>query len=246
MQAEHSNGTRKSRRKFIRLAAAVSLGVTAWTSLGYAQRQQPRQDPEEAWQAGAIRHAQAMRAFRDRDSGAQPTPSVIPKLGVAFDPSGLVATENASGSTATARNAFFQDLGSNGRTCVTCHQPQTGWSISAASVQARFYASEGADPLFRLVDGATCPSDDISTSAAKANAYSLLLQKGLIRIGLPLPVGAEYVIADVDDPYHCNTDPTTGLTSATSGIISVYRRPLPATNLGFLSGIMWDGPAEPR
>src|SRR5258706_3038503 len=35
--------------------------------------------------------------------------------------------------------------------------------------------------------------------------------------------------------------PATGLTSPTTGIVSVYRRPLPATNLGFLSAIMWDG-----
>ena len=33
----------------------------------------------------------------------------------------------------------------------------------------------------------------------------------------------------------------TGLTSPTAGIVSVYRRPLPSTNLGFLSTIMWDG-----
>jgi len=33
----------------------------------------------------------------------------------------------------------------------------------------------------------------------------------------------------------------TGLTSPTTGIVSIYRRPLPATNLGFLSTIMWDG-----
>ena len=33
----------------------------------------------------------------------------------------------------------------------------------------------------------------------------------------------------------------TGLTSPTTGIVSVYRRPLPSTNLGFLSTIMADG-----
>jgi cytochrome c peroxidase len=33
----------------------------------------------------------------------------------------------------------------------------------------------------------------------------------------------------------------TGLTSPTLGAVSVYRRPLPAANLGFLSTIMWDG-----
>ena len=50
----------------------------------------------------------------------------------------------------------------------------------------------------------------------------------------------------VTDPYGCNTNPVTGLTnfgpgSPTTGIVSVYRRPLPSTNLGFLTTIMWDG-----
>jgi cytochrome c peroxidase len=47
----------------------------------------------------------------------------------------------------------------------------------------------------------------------------------------------------VNDPYNCNTNPLTGLTGQASGIVSVYRRPLPSTNLGFVSqiAIMWDG-----
>src|SRR5262249_15395179 len=94
---------------------------------------------------------------------------------------------------------------------------------------------------FRLVDGATCPSDDVSSIGAKHRAYSLLLSKGLIRIGLPIPATAQFRIAAVDDPYNCNTNPVTGLTSPTAGFVSIYRRPLPATNLGFLSTIMWDG-----
>src|SRR5262249_37274368 len=87
----------------------------------------------------------------------------------------------------------------------------------------------------------------------KLKAYSLLLNKGLIRIGLPvlatipgssLPI--EYRVVSVSDPYGCNTNPTTGLTTfgianPTAGIVSVYRRPLPSTNLGFLTTIMWDG-----
>ena len=219
----------------------VAIAAVIVIALGITAVAKPTGNPETAWQARAIGHAQAMRAFRDRDSGAQPTPPVIPKLGVAFDVSGQIATENIAGATPTAKNAFFQDLGTNNRTCLTCHQPQDGWSVSAASVQARFYASQGADPIFRLVDGATCPNDDVSTPAAKADAYSLLLQRGLIRIGLPIPAGAEYTVTAVDDPYGCNTNPATGLTSANSGIVSVYRRPLPATNLGFLSAIMWDG-----
>ena len=45
----------------------------------------------------------------------------------------------------------------------------------------------------------------------------------------------------MSDSYHCTTNPATGLTSPTVGTVSVYRRPLPSTNLNFLSTIMWDG-----
>src|SRR5262249_24699067 len=69
------------------------------------------------------------------------------------------------------------------------------------------------------------------------------LDKGLIRIGLPLPSAPnlEFSVASVDDPHGCTTNPATGLTSPTTGIVSIYRRPLPSTNLGFLTAIMWDG-----
>ena len=59
-----------------------------------------------------------------------------------------------------------------------------------------------------------------------------MLNKGLIRVGLAVPAGAEFEIVDVDDPYHCGTPFTEA---------SMYRRPLPTTNLGFLSTVMWDG-----
>jgi hypothetical protein len=192
--------------------------------------------------AGEIAHAQKMRKlFPDIGVDAQPTPFVIPKLEIDLDPGGAIASFQPNGPTITAKNAFFQDLGTNRRTCFTCHEPQDGWSLSAQHAQERFYANTN-DPLFRLVDGATCPSDDVSTYKKKAKAYRLLLEKGLIRIGLPMPTdGLEFQIMDVDDPYGCNTNPTTGLTGSTTGVVSVYRRPLPAANLGFLSAIMWDG-----
>ena len=62
-----------------------------------------------------------------------------------------------------------------------------------------------------------------------------------MRIGLPVPANAEFQVSVVSDPYNCNTNPATGLLSPTSGIVSIYRRPLPSSNLGFLSAIMWDG-----
>jgi cytochrome c peroxidase len=173
--------------------------------------------------------------------GAQPTPPIIPKLAVDGDPSGHIATFQPGVATITANNAFFQNLGTNDRTCFTCHQGQTGWTVSAADVGVRFEESAGTDPIFRLVDGATCPTDDVSTLSAKRQAYKLLLEKGLIRIGLQLPPAAEFSVASVADPYGCTTNPATGLTSPTTGFMSMYRRPLPSTNLGFLTTIMWDG-----
>jgi hypothetical protein len=189
-----------------------------------------------AWATEAILAMQRMRAFHDVNTGTQSTPPVIGQNTTDADPSGTISTYQPNGSTPTS-NPFFQNLGTNGRTCFTCHQPETGWTVSAQSVQARFASSGVADPIFRLVDGATCPTDDPSAR----ESYSLLLSKGLIRIGLAIPANAEFQISVVNDPYNCNTNPVTGLTSSTSGIVSIYRRPLPSTNLGFLSTIMWDG-----
>jgi cytochrome c peroxidase len=202
-------------------------------------------DPSQSlnWQPGAIKHAQQMLTYTDSDHGAQPTPPIIPRFELDADPSGAVATFQPNGATITSNNAFFQNLGTNERTCFTCHQPATGWGISADSVKARFALSGGSDPIFRLVDGATCPTDNVSTFAAKLQSYKLLLAKGLIRIGLPLPAppALQFTVTNVADPYNCTTNPTTGLTSPTTGVMSMYRRPLPSTNLGFLSTIMWDG-----
>jgi cytochrome c peroxidase len=191
--------------------------------------------------AGEIAHAQKMGLlFRDPVSGNQATPPLIPQLEIDPDPSGLIATYQPAGPTVASTNPFFQNLGTNGRTCFTCHEPQDGWGLSAQHAQDRF-AADPADPLFRLVDGATCPSDDVSSFEAMVKAYSLVLSKGLIRIGLPMQSSMQFQILSVDDPYGCNTSSITGLTGAQSGTASLYRRPLPSTNLGFLSTIMWDG-----
>ncbi|MGE5321312.1 MAG: hypothetical protein ACM3SW_00520 [Actinomycetota bacterium] len=144
----------------------------------------------------------------------------------AKNPSGVAATLTTSGNF-DFNNPFFKSLGTNGRTCVTCHQPSEGWTVSAAGVQKRFRQSKGTDPIFRAVDGANCPNNATPGDAA---AFSQLLTKGLIRIDRPLPANAEFSIEVTSDPYNCST-PTD---------ISVYRRPLPTTNLKFLSAVMSD------
>jgi cytochrome c peroxidase len=198
------------------------------------------------WQKKALEHVARMRGFPDPDHAQPRPPTVIPEFKADPDPYGAIATLQPGGPTKTSQNAFFADLGTNDRTCFTCHQPQNGWSVSAQNVRDRFEDSDGKDPIFRLIDGANCPSANVTTLTNKRKAYSLLLKKGLIRIGLPVPDNAEYRIVSVNDPYGCNTDPVTGLTTIglanpTTGIVSVYRRPLPSTNLGYLTAIMWDG-----
>lgn len=130
---------------------------------------------------------------------------------------------------------FFQSLGTNGRSCATCHQASDAWGLSAAHAQAIFTATNGTDPLFRPVDGAVMPTADTSTVEAKRAAYSLLLNKGLIRVGMTVPVDAEFAVLAIDDPYN----------AATATQINCYRRPPPSTNLKFLTTVMWDGREMP-
>jgi cytochrome c peroxidase len=148
-------------------------------------------------------------------------------------------TDNATGQMATVStngaidlgNAFFQSLGTNGRSCGTCHLQSDGWGLSAAATQAVFASRGLTDPLFAAVDGANCPS---VTPAAGASGYSLMISHALVRVGLTVPAGAEFTIAPVRDPYGCALQ-------GTPAVASVYRRPLPTTNLRFLSAVMFDG-----
>jgi cytochrome c peroxidase len=199
-------------------------------------------DNERASVGSEVSHLfNAPHDFGAERQSSQPTPSIIPKDEFDLDGSGFIETYQPSGPTRTKTNAFFQDLGSNGRTCFSCHQPDQGWGVSAEAVRTRFLFSRGLDPIFRPVDGAVCPSANTSSFRARNEAYSLLLSKGLIRIPLPILPGGEFSITHVADPYNCNTSPIYGLTGPTAGMVSAYRRPLPTTNLRLLSTIMWDG-----
>src|SRR5690348_17240813 len=75
----------------------------------------------------------------------------IPNLLAYLDPSGAVQTFNQTGALNTA-SPFFQDLGTNDRTCATCHVASDGWTVTPAHILARFNATQGMDPIFRPVD----------------------------------------------------------------------------------------------
>jgi hypothetical protein len=149
---------------------------------------------------------------------------------------GSVTTLSLAGPTQTDDHPFFTALGSNGRACVSCHQPADGMSLSVATIKARWQQTGGNDPLFAAVDGSNCPS----LPQAQASSHSLLLERGLFRVFRPWPpkpsfagpVTPQFSIEVVRDPTGCNTDPRYGL-HARNPMISVYRRPRPATNLKF-------------
>lgn len=178
----------------------------------------------------SVSFALALGCAPEQDDPLATLGSVSSALSVANE-SGTSQTFTATGSVDTT-NDFFKSLGTNGRACVTCHDPGDNWTIVPAHLQQRFDATSGTDPVFRTNDGSTSPLADVSTVAARRSAYSMLLSKGLIRIGLSIPAGAEFDLLAVDDPY--------GYASATHGL-SLFRRPLPTTNLKFLSTVMWDG-----
>jgi len=200
------------------------------------------------------------------------TPATIPQFELFPDRAGLLGNYQPGGPTLTANNAFFQSLGTNGRSCLTCHQPSQAMSVSAAYVREVFAATGGHDPLFAPVDGANCPNQvpQADTSGALRGgragsatltdlraAHSQLLNKGLFRIFLPVPKqtngpnphATEYTIEVVSDPNACNTDPAYNqevdpATGAVTQIISVYRRPLMTSNLKFKTTILADFPGS--
>jgi cytochrome c peroxidase len=165
-------------------------------------------------------------------SGIAASGQSLPDLFPLPNGSGFLETRNAGGGPIDLTGPFFQSLGTNGRSCGTCHRPDQGWGISADQVKMRFLLTQGLDPIFRTNDGSNCDHDiDTSDVQGRRRAYSLLISRGLIRVALPAPETAEFRVVSVRNPYGCG-DTTT---------LSMYRRPLPSTNLRFLSTAMWDG-----
>jgi len=149
-----------------------------------------------------------------------------------LNPGGASQTYSTAGGGIDQMGLFFQSLGTNGRSCGSCHQPSDGMSVSALHVQLRFDQTAGRNPIFRTVDGSNCDHNiDVSTLRGRSSAYSLLRTRGLIRISVAVPSSADYAVTAVSNPYACNE----------TNVISQYRRPLPATNLSFLSAVMFDG-----
>ncbi|HEY6642779.1 hypothetical protein [Povalibacter sp.] len=178
-----------------------------------------------------------------RPGDAQP----LPARTTYDNSSGALTTLSIGGPVAALGHPFFTPLGTNGRACVTCHQPSDGMSVSVETIRRQWDATQGKDPLFAPVDGSNCPH----LPQGDAASHSLLLQRGLFRIFRPWPPRAadgstiepQFSIEVVRDPTGCNTHPLYGLNSS-EPTISVYRRPRPVANVKFLTAVGF--PFEPK
>jgi len=158
---------------------------------------------------------------------------------------GVLRTLLVGGPMDTKGHPFFEPIGSNGRACVTCHQPSDGMSLSAASAAERWDVTNGRDPLFAAYDGSNCPL----LPQAQKSSHSLLIERGLVRIELPWPVTErdgmkvtpDFRIEVVRDPNGCNSGPQYG---PDAGLISVYRRPRPIGNMKYLLAVGF--PFDPK
>jgi hypothetical protein len=208
-------------RTFAIVASATV--VTLGTVLLHAQQQQPHAviDPVRTLEA---RYEVAV-PWWDPNRG---TP--LPASKEYDDPSGKLRLLNRSGDIPTKDHPFFTPLGSNGRSCVTCHQPTAAMSLSVDLIRLRWDETAGKDPLFAAIDGSNCPN----LPQDKEESHSLLLERGLFRIALPWPpiaasgqsIKPDFRIEVVRDPTGCNKNPAS---------ISVYRRPRVTANLKLIA-----------
>ena len=140
---------------------------------------------------------------------------------------GTAATYSNTGTVDLA-NPFHQPIGTNGRTCESCHLPHAGWSIRPIDVELTFLFTGGRDPLFNRLD-ANSPNPKVGTWRERYASYSML-RKGLFRRGAPLPANAEFEIVAVDDPLGAG---------GSASRFEFFRRPLATANFHIAQNVGW-------
>jgi cytochrome c peroxidase len=103
-------------------------------------------------------------------------------------------------SVSRGRAAFndrkLKGLGGNGRSCADCHMPSENFQLSPKAALSRFEELQAArkqnedadDPLFRPVD-----ADDFRINGEHAVDFSNLLENGLVRVTMPLPLNVKLI-----------------------------------------------------
>ncbi|MGC1728566.1 MAG: hypothetical protein WA747_04205 [Steroidobacteraceae bacterium] len=158
-----------------------------------------------------------------------------PGLGppLSLDQFGLLESSSTNNFNTGTTNGFFANLGTNGRTCGTCHVEANAWTFTPLHAQLLRHN----DPLFAPVDGSDCPPVSGNQEPNSANS-SMVLKYAVIRIQLAIPATANFALASATNPKRCAIPPGS---PAISGDLFLFRRPLPSTNLVLLSAVMWDG-----
>jgi hypothetical protein len=142
-------------------------------------------------------------------------------------------TRSTNGFKTGPSDGFFADLGTNGRTCNTCHVARNAWTFTPAHARSL----DANDALFMPNDGSDCPPLTPQQSPDSALS-SEVLDYGLIRVQLAIPAAANFSLVSATNPKGCAIAP--GSLGA-DGQLFLFRRPLPSTNLIFNASIMWDG-----
>ena len=130
-----------------------------------------------------------------------------------------------AGAVARGRAAFnepiLKSLGGNGRSCADCHMPSESFQLSPAFARARFDALQeerkhnpnADDPLFRPAD-----ADDFRINGDNAVDFSNLVENGLVRVTMPLPLNVKLI------------DPVTGQPTGETEV-DLWRAVMPVLNI---------------
>jgi len=166
--------------------------------------------------------------------GDDPVTEVSSPLEAAGNDYGVAETFHTSGAI-DFTNPFFQALGTNPRTCATCHSPNQGWTMTSEANKQLFKDTDGLAPLFNLVDQGTRPDADISTKHARKVTFTPnTINLGVTRFTRNIPATAEFTVAP-EDPSGFST-PTQVLN---------FRRPTATANESKVSSILnTSGPVQ--
>ena len=186
------------------IAIAMVAGALCSSATTAAAQTRPWTPPKwfpPVWRQALSIPLPGLKTYPIPGVGTTP-PSIITQGETDYlDPAGTIGGY-FTGSTIrnpASYNAFFQSLGTNGRTCFSCHQPASGMSISTSALQAHIFLN------LRPRSGVRSRWTERIVRVRPYN-HSLLLEKGLFRIFLPMPANPEFTLTVVSDPTGCNTN----------------------------------------